>query len=297
MKAKKKPLFLVALVLLLMSMSAVLTSPVSVALGFTRAMMLVKGMTHHVESNGDFEVSFFEKNEEKQQTVILVHGLSDQAGTWWQTLEVLEDYHVIAVELPGHGESGPPSGDIDVAMFRKAIGFVMKRSHGPAILIGNSLGGYVSLDYGLKNPERVARIVAIDAAGMPMEINADVFMPVDRAGMAETMFKVTGPNEPTIPGFILDDIRDSLLAGATPRVWKAIRDGGPLDQELPFLTVPTDVIWGDQDGLIPVEQGRAMAKLIPGASYAEISGCGHSPQATCSEELNPILSRILSGTH
>lgn len=296
MKAAKKPLILAVIVLILLATIAVLSSPVSIALSFARGMMRVKGMTHHIESVGDFDVSFFESNEDKPQTVILVHGLSDQAGTWWQTLDVLDEYHVIAVELPGHGQSGPPSGDIDLPMFRKAIEFAINRSHGPAILIGNSLGGYVSLQYGLENPERVARIIAIDAAGMPMKIDAAVFMPTDREGMAKTMFKVTGPNEPTIPGFILDDIRDSLLAGATPRVWKALRDGGPLDKELPRLVVPTDVIWGDQDGLIPVGMGREMAKIIPGATYVEIPGCGHSPQATCSEALNPILSRILSKT-
>jgi pimeloyl-ACP methyl ester carboxylesterase len=293
MSTKRTAIILAVLVLLVVGMIPLLMAPVTLGVGFGRGMMRVKGMTHHIETLGDFEVSYFEKGPDQKQTVILVHGLADQAGTWWQTIDVFTGYHVIAVELPGHGESGPPQGDIDIEMFRKSIEFVMKRSHGPVILVGNSLGGYVSLQYALEHPDQVMQIVAIDAAGMPMEIDPDVFMPKDREAMAKTMFKVTGPNTATIPGFVLDDIRESIMDGATPRVWKALRDGGPLDQDLGKIAVPTTVIWGDQDGLIPVSDGRAMAKIIPGANYIEIAGCGHSPQATCADELNPILSRIL----
>ena len=62
MKAAKKPLILAIIVLVLLATVAVLSSPVSIALSFTRGMMRVKGMTHHIESVGDFDVSFFESN-------------------------------------------------------------------------------------------------------------------------------------------------------------------------------------------------------------------------------------------
>jgi len=294
MSTRRRIILFGVLLLMILATVLLLMAPVTLGIGFGRVMLRVKGMTHHVESLGDFDVSYFEKSPDQKQTVILVHGLADQAGTWWQTIDVFDGYHVIAVELPGHGESGPQAGDIDIEMFRKSIEFVMKRSHGPAILVGNSLGGYVSLQYALEHPDQVVQVVAIDAAGMPMKIDPDVFMPKDRDAMAKTMFKVTGPNSATIPGFVLDDIRESIMEGATPRVWKALRNGGPLDKRLGGISVPTTVIWGDQDGLIPVRDGRAMAKIIPGSNYIEIAGCGHSPQATCADELNPILSRILS---
>lgn len=283
------------IVFLLTTLAAVYFRPAEVGESLTRAMLGIKGMTHHQVIQDGISYSFFERHPEAPKTLVLVHGLGDHAGSWWQTLDKLEDFHVIALDLPGHGDSGPATGEITIPMFERALEIVdSRRGDKPLTLLGNSMGGYVILRYALDHPGKVQHLVLLNAAGMPMEISRDVFLPQSRQATAATILKVLGPEEKQPPGFILDDIQRSMNAGPIPRLWNAITTAGPLTHELPNVAVRTDVVWGTQDGLIPVEQGRAMAKLIPNARFHPIEHCAHSPQITCPELFLPVLTGILS---
>lgn len=285
----------IAALTLLSLILIVLARPAWIGTSATRALLKYKGMTQHEKIHEGVRYSFFERNPSAPRTVVLVHGLGDQAGSWWQTLDVLENFHVIALDLPGHGDSGPLQGEITIPMFERALEIVEeRRGHKPLTLIGNSMGGYVALRYTLDHPNRVEHLIPLNAAGMPMDISREVFLPQSREATAATILKVIGPEETQPPSFVLDDIQRTMNDGPIPRLWNAITTAGPLTDELPNIHVRTDVIWGTQDGLIPVEQGRAMAELIPDAQFHPIEHCAHSPQITCPELFLPVLTRVLS---
>lgn len=269
--------------------------PVSVGIAAMRIALRLQGFSHQTEPVDGFAMSYFERNPQADRCVILIHGLADQAGTWWRVVGEFDDSHVIAFDLPGHGESGPDDGDIGMPEVQAEMKAVLYRcSPEPALLVGNSLGGFIALRTALDQPERVRAVVAIDAGGMPMSFAQDVFLPQTREQMGQTMSRVLGENFTQPPGFILDDMREYVVDGATPRLWKAITSSTTLDTELHKIRVPTLVVWGADDGLIPVALGRKMASEIPGAQFHEIPNCGHAPQATCPGQFVPILRTFLS---
>ncbi|MEZ4462884.1 MAG: alpha/beta hydrolase [bacterium] len=268
--------------------------PVAIGIAVMRLSMMFQGYEHNYADLDGYRLSYFEKNPTADRTTILIHGLADQAGTWWLTGSALEGQHVIAVDLPGHGDSGPVDGPITMEHLQQMMTFLLSQTPHHVTLVGNSLGGFVALRMAIDRPDRIDRLVAIDAGGMQMSLAKETFLPQTREQMADTMFRVTGPNMLQPPGPLLDDMRASILSGPTPRIWGALSAADPIEGELGRIRARTLVVWGTEDRLIPIALGRRMAAAIPGADFMSIPGCGHSPQATCPDELVPILAPFLA---
>ena len=120
-----------------------------------------RGTLHYYEG-GEYEGG-------EGKTVVLLHGSGSQAGDWYGVMPALRRrYHVLVPDLPGHGESGPAEGALPVGDLADSLGALLDaRSPGrPAILVGNSLGGWVSLLYASRHPERVERVIGISSSGI-----------------------------------------------------------------------------------------------------------------------------------
>lgn len=301
-RPKTKWKFIVGILLaglLLVVGAIVYVAPVSVGTQFMRARLtLTVGMEQKSVKLRGATIVYFEGGNPKNPSVLLVHGLQDHAGTWWDTAGDLLDagYHVVALDLPGHGESGPETGPLSSEMLIEATEKVASTSFAkPFALVGNSLGGAVAIEYSLRHPSRVKRLVLVNSAGMPYHPEKRTFIPETIADTRDTMRRVMGPDEMVPPDFVLQDIKDSIHAGATPRLWDSMIETDFLDQRLPGLTPPTHVIWGAEDQLLEISIGRQMAEAIPGASFDAIEDCGHSPQVLCPDAFDPLLLSKLSG--
>ena len=102
-------------------------------------------------------------------TVVLVHGSGGQAGDWYRIVPALANHYTLVIpDLPGHGESAPAEGPLPVSGLAAALGAVIdaKSPDAKVTLVGNSLGGWVSLLYAAQHPERVERVVGIDSSGI-----------------------------------------------------------------------------------------------------------------------------------
>ena len=250
--------------------------------------------------------------------VVLIHGLGASAEIWSANLSALSERHrVYAPDLPGFGRTEKP-GWMDyspTAYSRFLLDFLAAIGIGRASLVGHSLGGGVALRAVLDDPGCAERLVLVSSAGL----GRDVSLPLRVASLPwfdRVFFKpslevfihflhrlVYDPGTVT-PGFarlyydlffqpgsiraftgILRAI--ATLRGARPGVLGAIREG------LVTIAVPTLILWGRQDRILPVRQGIDAAGRIPGARLHIFERCGHMPNIEYPDEFNRIVLEFL----
>lgn len=227
--------------------------------------------------------------------LVLVHGLGNDAGVWAQSVPALmKDHRLIVVDLPGHGGSAPTQGPLSIADEVAGLEALLAAQPGspPPVLIGNSLGGWVSLLYAERHPERVSRLVLVDTGGLlyPPRVR---FLVRNRAEAREFTDALLGPRIPRLPGFLLDDVVEKMQEGPAPRIFASFSRRDFLDGRLAAINTPTDLIWGAADGLFPPDLGRRYARELPRARFLLIAECGHTPQAECPEEFVAHLQWVL----
>lgn len=229
--------------------------------------------------------------------IVLIHGTSASLHTWegW-VAELKATRRVISFDLPGFGLTGP-NADNDysdpryVAFVRQ---FLARLGVGRAIVGGNSLGGEIAWQLALADPARVAGLVLVDAAGFD-------FTP-ESLPLGFAIARIPVVREPMRWVLPRRAIEDSVLnvygdpsrvtAALVDRYYElALREGnrvalmrrmdqlapGPY-QRLPEIKVPTLILWGERDRLIPLRWGREFEKAIPGSRLVVFPKLGHVPQ-------------------
>jgi len=251
--------------------------------------------------------------------VVLIHGLGASAEIWSGNLAALSSrFRVYAPDLPGFGRTEKPGWmDYSPAAYSRFIReFMTARGIGRAALVGHSLGGGVALRVILDEPGRVERLALVSSAGLGRDVSLPlrvaslpwfdriffkpslavfihflhrlVYDPAaitsEFARMYYEMFFQPG----SVRAFtgILRAI--ATLRGARPGVLEDIRRG------LAAITVPTLIVWGRQDRILPVSQGVDAAGRIPGARLHIFERCGHMPNIEYPDEFNRVLLDFLA---
>ena len=130
----------------------------------------VVGPTSHFHVSQRLRLHYVDWGNEGAPTIVLVHGGRDHARNWdWVARELRRDFHVIAPDLRGHGDSAWAVGGMyAVADFVLDVANLIEAAcEGPILLIGHSLGGAIALMYTGIYPERVSKLVAIEGLGPP----------------------------------------------------------------------------------------------------------------------------------
>lgn len=240
--------------------------------------------------------------------LVLVHGLADDTTVWEQNIDALaKHYRVIAVDQIGFGKSAKPALAYRVATFSDFLAeFLTQLKLGKVTLVGNSLGGWVAAHTAISYPNLVGGVVLVNSAGysdlekhtkMPIEwlelssveVNRKALPYIfhnkrlyegeagEQAARALVVQRITNQDGFTIMRFL-----QSLK-----------RQEDVLDGRLSGLKVPTIVLWGENDRMIPLKIAERLQKEIPGAKLVPIPGCGHMPQLECPEAFNSALLRSL----
>ena len=235
--------------------------------------------------------------------LLLVHGLGSSATQdWGQLIAPLgRRFHVFAPDLPGFGESERPAGaDYSIPMQVEAVrGFMDGVGLGKARVAGLSMGGWIACRLAGSHPERVERLVVVDAPGMRPDgppIPAEVLLPRDVDGVRRLAAAVRH-KAPVPPSFVARDIlerrlreewvvRRALESMAAGRDW--------LNGTLGRADMPVLVVWGKQDRLIPVDYAAPLAAEFPRAELKVLDGCGHVPIADCPEAFDRELVTFLT---
>ena len=226
--------------------------------------------------------------------VVLLHGANDQAGTWFAVAPKLaNDHHVLALDLAGHGESGPREGPLPLSMMLAQLDAVLDHERATRVtIVGNSMGGWLGMLYAMKHPERVERLVLEDASGMMWPLSVPL-VASNRDDAVKILHAVHGPDAPT-PDWAVD----ALLDPHAGDLMKRVIAGGVLeylvDEKLPSLKVPTTLIWGRDDGVLPVAYAEALQKKIAGSKLFVIDGAAHMPHRQQPEKFLECLSKSSS---
>jgi pimeloyl-ACP methyl ester carboxylesterase len=228
---------------------------------------------------------------ETAPVLILVHGFSHSLESWdaWAA-DLSADYRVVRMDLPGHGLTGPdPQARYSVPQTVEFVDGLMDALDIPdATLVGNSLGGLVSWRLAVAHPDRVNRLVLLAPGGY--SINGVTEEPVDVP--IPVRFFLTQAPEPVInaatQALFADPAR--MPEGMSGRVHELMRGEGVGEAmverlevftlpepsaDLARIAVPTLIVWGEADRMVPPSHGPLMAATIPDARLVTYPDLGH----------------------
>ncbi|MBL8148304.1 MAG: alpha/beta hydrolase [Blastocatellia bacterium] len=236
------------------------------------------------------------KEISNKETIILLHGFCSSNYTWKDCYNsfVAAGYRVIAPDLKGFGFSEKPSDSKYSALDQVdlVVGLMESLKIDNATFVGNSYGGAISLACAIKYPERVNRLVLLNAAHTDGAI-PNFFRRTARAAElygptlfgSKTLIKLVMNNMYHNKSLITEEryeayhrpVRSAACQTAafnTLRQWNL----GWMRDKLKFIKHPTLVIWGEQDWLIPVSLGAKLHLQIDSSEFVVIPECGHLPQ-------------------
>jgi pimeloyl-ACP methyl ester carboxylesterase len=250
--------------------------------------------------------------------VVMLHGLGATKVSFLPTLAALAGrFRAIAVDLPGFGDSVKPiRAAYDAPYFaRSVIALLEAMELEQAHLIGNSMGGRVAIEVGLRAPERV-RCLGLLAPSLawlrerpwaPMlklvAPQLGLIQPAPRPVVEAIVRRVIpgGDNEWTAAG-IDEFLRSYLTPRGRSAFYAAARNiyleepYGPegLWTRLPELKPPSLFVWGKRDTLVPIRFAAHVREVLPGAQHLELD-CGHVPQLERPKETHAALGEFLAG--
>jgi len=237
-------------------------------------------------------------------TVILLHGLGGSSDSWTFNLGPLaEQFHVVVPDQIGFGKSDKPVINYRVRTYVDFLDeFCRQLKIERATLVGHSMGGWIAAAFTIAFPEKVERLVMVDAAGYAPPANFDYkslygLNPSTREGMKQLATRVFFNKAFTTDAMIDQLLAQRMSAGDGYTINSLIESVGRredfLDGQLNKIKVPTLIVWGQQDGLVLVTEGVRLKNDIPQARYAVFDGCGHFPQVEKAGEFNALVLGFL----
>ena len=240
--------------------------------------------------------------------LLLVHGLSASHGNWEYTMPAFADrWRVIAVDLPGHGESDKPDAPYTLdfhAGILRSLGRALDVDE--AVVVGNSLGGQIALELALTYPDFVRGLVLVAPAGgfgTAVRPLGWVLEPLAAPGLLRRLMPFTLRRsffEPSGPGFLAREraLTQRLTGDDFPAYARAVTRSlaGALRADphrLEDLVQPLLVIWGRDDRMVPLAQSRRFVDRVPHARLEVFDRCGHVPMLECPAEFNRTLAEFL----
>jgi len=252
--------------------------------------------------------------------LVLLHGAGDNSLDWrWVMPTLAVTHRVYAPDLPGSPDSARPAAAYSPAFFERFVAaFVDALGIGRATFVGNSLGGLVALRLALSQPARVTALVLVDSAGLGSAINpmftsvnipllGEAAMPFWRTSVSayqrawgRTALLFAHPPRSVPPEWLAEQCRLALSSGYLEAHMTVLRAlVRPLGQRevlvnrLPFLEVPTLVVWGARDRVFPQSQAREAVTHLREGSFALIPDCGHMPHVECPDRFLGALDGFL----
>jgi pimeloyl-ACP methyl ester carboxylesterase len=256
------------------------------------------------------------------EALLLIHGMAGSSKTWRAVLPQLsQKYRVVAPDLLGHGESAKPRGDYSLGAFAVWLRDLLEELEvSRATIIGQSLGGGVAMQFVYQHPDYCERLILISSGGLGPDVGWTLRM-LSAPG-AELFLPVIAPRAVLTAG---NKVR-SWLSGAgiqSPRgaeIWRAYSSLSDAETRQAFLRtlrsvvdprgqavsalnrlhltaeLPTMVVWGDEDRIIPVEHGYALHEARSGSRLEVLEGVGHFPHVERPSEVADLIDDFINTT-
>ena len=256
--------------------------------------------------------------------VLLVHGMAGTSATWTHVLPALaQRFTVVAPDLLGHGESGKPRrGEYSLGAHANVLRDLLNvLGHERATFVGQSLGGGVAMQMSYQFPERCERLVLVSSGGLGREVN--VLLRALTFPGAEYVFPlICTPRLRDAGNAVASWLRGVGLraAPAVEEMWRSYASLAEADTRRAFFRtlhavidlggqavsasdrlylasqVPTLIVWGAHDTIIPVSHTVAANEAMPGSRLAIFDGVGHYPHCEDPERFVQVLVDFIEST-
>ncbi len=248
--------------------------------------------------------------------IVLIHGTGASLHTWLPWVKGLSNRRVITLDLPAYGLTGPnATSDYSTQKYVETVdSLLIKLNINRFIIGGNSLGGNVSWNYAVAHPEKVAKLILVDAAGYKMKsTSVPIAFKLARVPVLNNLLRYITPRfiiEKSVKNVYADQskVSDALIKRyfdltlregnrqafiermSVPRNTIENLDASVL---IKTVNIPTLILWGDQDRLIPIENAEKFHADLPNDTLVILKNLGHVPMEEDPAATLAVLKQFL----
>ena len=255
--------------------------------------------------------------------LVFVHGITSSSASWEPVLPALaEHFTIVAPDLLGHGQSDKPAGDYSLGSHACLVrDLMLALGHEQGTLIGHSLGGGVAMQVAYQFPELVSRLVLVSSGGLGREVS--LFLRAVTLPGAELVLPLIASRPVLEAGGVISRAlgRVGLQAGSDlAEIARGIASLNEIGARRAFVhtaravidscgqrvdardrlylaeAVPSLLVWGDDDPIIPAEHGRRAHELMPGSRLEVFDSAGHFPLVDEPLRFSRVLRDFIGST-
>lgn len=255
--------------------------------------------------------------------VLLVHGITGSSQHWAPVVDLLaSDFTVIAPDLLGHGESAKPRGDYSLGAYASGLRDLLALlGHEKATVVGHSLGGGVAMQFAYQFPERCERLVLVDSGGLGREVHpllraaalpgADIVLPLIAANwslsagqavagaLGRLGLRAGSDLAEMARGY--GSLADREARAAFLHTLRAVIEPGgqrvsAIDRLYLAEEMPSLIVWGKRDPLIPVSHAQNAHDAMPGSLLEIFEDSGHFPQLDDPIRFAALVAEFIDST-
>ena len=264
--------------------------------------------THHIQV-GEFNVAYLENDlRDKKPTLLMVHGFGASKENWLDlAIQLKDDFHMIAVDLPGHGETTQlkdKSYDLD-AQVQRLHAFMAAIGIQHFSIIGNSMGGGITALYAGTYPDQIQSAILLDPAGIT-DVKSEYQRYLDEGRNPlivrspqdfDYLLSFVAARKPFIPWPLTEVSTEKMIrrSAMNAQIFKDITGAHEYDfkQAITRITAPTLVGWGDQDRVLAPGNAKIFQQLIPHSKIQLFTQVGHVPMlevpAKCAQVVKDFI--------
>ncbi len=255
------------------------------------------------------KIRYLESGKGNDRHVLFIHGLGSSADRWLGIPGALStNFHTIALDLPGFGESDKPATmDYTIENFKETIVEFMNKiaiNDGKTSIIGHSLGGYIAAEVAIEVKSQVERLVLIDSSGMLKKptplleeyLKVAIYPTKDKV---RKVFEQMVADPTRIPSKLVEGFITRINLENAKYAFKSTLENSANTQvglgRLKLIgNIPTLILWGSEDKVIPTEHSRLFKEGIVNSQIEIILDAGHAPFAEKPEQICEILRNFLT---